>query len=114
MSSKFTITATEHFARQIKFLAKKHPSIKSDLASLAVLLAEQPMMGDPIGKNCYKVRLKITSKKTGKGGGARVITFVKVSTTKVVLIDIFDKSEKENISDSYLKELLNKIKDQIV
>ncbi len=114
MSYKFSVSATEHFARQIKYLAKKYPSIKTDLAKLIELLTEQPLMGDPVGKNCYKIRLKITSKNTGKSGGARVITFVKDSTNKVVLIDIFDKSEKETISDSFLKEILKKIKDQIV
>jgi hypothetical protein len=114
MSYKFSVSATEHFSRQIKYLAKKYPSLKVDLANLISLLAEDPLLGDPAGKNCYKIRLKITSKNTGKSGGARVITFVKVSAYKVVLIDIFDKSEKENISDSYLKGLLNKIKDQIV
>lgn len=114
MSYKFSVSATEHFSRQIKYLAKKYPSVKSDLAKLISLLTGQPLMGDPVGKNCYKIRFKITSKNTGKSGGARVITFVKASTYKVVLIDIFDKSEKENISDSYLKRLLDKIKDQIV
>ncbi|HLF47653.1 MAG TPA: hypothetical protein VI548_14585 [Chitinophagaceae bacterium] len=114
MSYKFSVSATEHFARQIKYLAKKYPSVKADLAKLIALLAEDPFMGDPVGKNCYKIRLKITSKNTGKSGGARVITFVKISVYKVVLIDIFDKSDKENISDSYLKEILKKIKDQIV
>ena len=112
MSSKFSVSATDHFARQVKHLAKKYPSIKTDLAQLIALLVEKPIMGDPIGKNCYKIRMKITSKNTGKSGGARVITFVKTTVYKVVLIDIFDKSEKENISDSYLIEILKKIKDQ--
>lgn len=76
------------------------------------LLVEQPLMGDPVGKNCYKIRMKISSKNTGKSGGARVITFVKTIAYKIVLIDIFDKSEKETISDSYLIEILKKIKDQ--
>jgi hypothetical protein len=114
MSYKFSVSATEHFARQIKYLAKKYPSVKADLAKLIALLTDDPLMGDPVGKNCFKIRLKITSKNTGKSGGARVITFVKVGAYKVVLIDIFDKGDKENISDSYLKELLKKLKDQIV
>lgn len=114
MSYKFSISATAHFSKQLKQLSKKYPSIKTDIAGLGVLLAEEPLMGVPIGKNCFKIRLKITSKKTGKSGGARVITFVKVSANQVVLIDIFDKSDIENVSDAYLKSLLSKIKDKIV
>lgn len=114
MSYKFIVSVSEHFSRQIKRLARKYPSVKNDLSKLITLLAEKPLTGDPVGKNCYKVRMRISSKKTGKSGGARVITFVKVSVSRVVLIDIFDKSEKDNISDAYLKEILTKIKDQIV
>jgi hypothetical protein len=114
MSYKFTISATEHFSRQLKQLSKKYPSIKADIAKLGLQLSEQPLTGVPIGKNCYKIRLKITSKKTGKRGGARVVTFVKITVSRVILIDIFDKSEVENVSDAYIKELLSKIKDQIV
>jgi hypothetical protein len=111
MSYKFSISVTGHFNRQIKKLSKKYPSLKADITHLGALLVQQPIMGVAVGKNCYKVRLKITSKKTGKSGGARVITFVKVTAHKIVLIDIFDKSDTENVSDSYLKELLSKIKD---
>lgn len=114
MSYKFSISATEHFGKQLKHLSKKYPSIKTDVAGLGVMLVEDQTMGVPIGKNCFKIRLKITSKKTGKSGGARVITFVKITANRVVLIDIFDKSEIENVSDAYLKNLLSKIKDNIV
>jgi hypothetical protein len=114
MSYKFSISVTGHFSRQLKKLSKKYPSIKADVAGLGILLTEQPMMGVPLGRNCYKIRLKISSKKTGKSGGARVITFVKHTANRVILIDIFDKSDIENVSDAYLKELLSKIKDDLV
>ena len=63
----------------------------------------------PLGNNCYKIRMAISSKNKGKSGGSRVITFVKISQTTVYLLSIYDKSEKENISDSELKELLNSL-----
>jgi hypothetical protein len=34
---------------------------------------ETPTMGTLIIKNCYKIRMAITSKGKGKSGGARVI-----------------------------------------
>jgi len=43
--------------------------------------------------------MTIRSKGKGKSGGARVITCVKVVATTVYLASIFDKSEKENITD---------------
>lgn len=53
--------------------------------------------------------MAISSKGKGKSGGARIITFVKITETTVFLLSIYDKSGKETIKDSELKELLNQI-----
>lgn len=102
----YKVEATPSFLVDIKRLSKKYPSLKKDIAELAVLLAENPTTGTPLGKDAYKIRLAITSKGKGKSGGARVITCIKVVTTIVYLVSIFDKSEKENITDKELKQLL--------
>ncbi|WP_439145490.1 type II toxin-antitoxin system RelE/ParE family toxin [Terrimonas pollutisoli] len=60
-----------------------------------------------MGNNCYKIRLAIASKGKGKSGGARLITFVKLINEVVLLISIYDKSVKENIS---VKELNDRLK----
>ena len=39
-------------------------------------LEDEPHLGAPIGRGCYKVRMAIRSKGKGKSGGARVITYV--------------------------------------
>ena len=52
------------------------------------------------------MRIAITSKGKGKSGGARVITCVKVIDQDVYLLTIYDKSDKENISDKELDALL--------
>lgn len=54
----------------------------------------------PIVKGCYKVHMAIRSKGKGKSGGARAITYVRVVNRVVVLLIIYDKSEKENITDA--------------
>ena len=72
-------------------------------------MAEDPFQGTPIGHSCYKVRLSIASKGKGKSGGARIITYVYVEGKTVYLLSIFDKSEKENISDKELLKLLKEI-----
>lgn len=102
----FNIVASPHFERELKRLAKKYPSIKTDLLSLVSYLSTNPVQGDPLGKDCYKVRMKITSKGKGKSGGSRVITCVKVINNRVVLLSIYDKSEQSDISASLLSQLL--------
>jgi len=56
--------------------------------------------------NCYKIRLAIASKGKGKSGGARIITHVEIVDHTVYLLTIYDKSEKEDISDKEIKDLL--------
>lgn len=64
------------------------------------------MQGTAIGNNCYKIRLAISSKGKGKSGGARLITNIVITEETVYLLSIYDKSEKENLSDKELLELL--------
>lgn len=65
-----------------------------------------PEQGKSLGNNCYKIRISIASKGKGKSGGARVITNFVVSEDTVFLLSIFDKSEKANLTDGELLELL--------
>jgi len=50
--------------------------------------------------------LSIASKGKGKSGGARVITNLAISEDTVYLLSIYDKSNQEKITDSYIKSLL--------
>ena len=95
------------FDKQLKRLAKKYPSLKNDIVRLGQDLKENPTLGQSLGGNFYKVRLKITSKRTGKSGGGRVITYVKVMNETVTLAFIYDKAERDTIQDSELDDLLN-------
>ncbi|WP_435353296.1 type II toxin-antitoxin system RelE/ParE family toxin [Emticicia sp. SJ17W-69] len=69
-------------------------------------LQQNPFQGDALGKNCYKVRMAITSKGTGKSYGARLITCVKIINDTIYLLSIYDKSNKKDISDQELDFLL--------
>lgn len=103
----FNVIATEPFERKLKHLAKKHKSIKTDLLEIVEELSENPTLGTLIGKNCYKIRISISSKGKGKSGGARIITFVRIANGTVFLMDIYDKSEQANISDKELQMLID-------
>jgi len=74
-------------------------------------LEADPKSGDPIGKNCFKVRMAITSKNKGKSGGARVIThlLVRLEGETLYLLKIYDKSDLETISEKELENLLKAI-----
>lgn len=76
------------------------------MAELGKQLTENPAIGKPIGQDCYKIRLAISSKGKGKSGGARIITHVYVAGNTLYMLAIYDKSEQDNISDKELNELL--------
>ncbi len=63
-------------------------------------------MGISLGNNLYKVRLAITSKGKGKSGGARIITYLKTEEGNIYLLTIYDKSEKDTISNSEIQKIL--------
>jgi hypothetical protein len=63
-------------------------------------------MGTPIGKDCYKIRVAVTSKGKGKSSGARLITYVRIIQKRVFLLDIYDKSDQINITAKELKMLI--------
>src|ERR1035437_818026 len=100
----YSIEVTALFEKQIKRLSKKFPSLKKEYSDLVILLKQNPVQGIAIGNNCYKIRLAIASKGKGKSGGARVITHVQISQTKIFLLPIYDKSEQSDIDDNELNE----------
>lgn len=104
----YNIEVTSFFAKQLKRLVKKYPSLKSEFSELINSLRENPEQGKRLGNNSYKIRLSIASKGKGKSGGSRVITHIQVVETKVFLLSIYDKSEQSDIND---KDLNNWISD---
>ncbi|MBQ9214516.1 MAG: type II toxin-antitoxin system RelE/ParE family toxin [Bacteroidales bacterium] len=96
------------FKRNFKRLAKKYKSLPMDYLSLSSSLKENPFQGVELGGGVRKIRMAITSKGSGKSGGARVLTLnVLVSDdAKVTLLTIYDKSEIDNVSDEYIKWLV--------
>lgn len=105
----FEVRATLHFVKRAKKLSKRYNSFKQDLDELIDSLSFNPNQGVPLGKYCYKIRMSISSKNKGKSGGARVITNVKIVDNIVFLMDIYDKSEIENITDKQLQGLIDKL-----
>lgn len=99
------------FLKVAKRLRKKYPSLGQELADLFDQLRQNPQLGDPLGRDCYKIRLAIRSKGRGKSGGARVITLVLLTASTVSLLTLYDKSEKEDLLPGELDALLLAIQD---
>jgi mRNA-degrading endonuclease RelE of RelBE toxin-antitoxin system len=102
----YNIEITALFEKQLKRLSKKFLSLKKEYADLINLLKQNPRQGVAIGNSCYKIRLAIASKGKGKSGGARVITHVQITQTKIYLLSVYDKSEQSDITSGDLNEWL--------
>jgi mRNA-degrading endonuclease RelE of RelBE toxin-antitoxin system len=102
----YSVKSIVVFERQAKKLMKKYPSLKQELFNLIQALKSNPLQGVPLGKNCFKIRISISSKGKGKSGRGRVITNFVIADSTVYLLTIYDKSDRESISDKELTELL--------
>jgi len=102
----YNIELSANFKKEAKKLVKRFPSLKSELANLFAELEENPTLGIPLGNDIYKIRLSVASKNKGKSGGARVMSFVKVIDTTVLLFSIYNKGDKASISDKDIQELI--------
>jgi len=104
----FQVNLTPDFERQFKKIAKKYPSLPTDLSLLVQILKNYPEQGIPLGHQLYKIRLSISSKGKGKSGGARLITYILLKEKSVHLVYIYDKGQLDNITkDQILKLLVN-------
>ena len=109
----YKVDVTSYFKKQAKRLIKKYPSLRTELNSLIELLEQEPLQGNPIGNDCFKIRLAISSKGKGKSGGARIITHIHFKRAHVFLISIYDKSEQADISDADVKSLIDGLGEEL-
>lgn len=110
---KYEVRTIPPFDKEFKALKKKYPSIKDDLTNLKDELEKNPEAGTKIAEDIYKIRMAITSKKKGKSGGARVIYLnlfaQKTDNNEIVLLAIYDKADRENITEKELRQALKEI-----
>ena len=105
----YKIKVLPDFAKTLKRLGKKYHSIKQDYGKLLEELYANPQAGVDLGGGLRKVRMAIASKGRGKSHGARVITFtvvVAIEESEINLLTIYDKAERESISQKEIEALL--------
>lgn len=103
----YNVELSSNFKKEAKRLVKKYPSLKLELAELFSQLEQNPTTGISLGNDVYKIRLAVASKNSGKSGGVRIISFVKIINTTVLLFSIYNKGEKDSISKKEIEQLLN-------
>ncbi|PUE63384.1 hypothetical protein B0174_11625 [Arcobacter caeni] len=99
------IEYSDSFLKEAKKLSKKYKLLKSDLKQAVEEIQSNNDLGVYLGFNIFKKRVKNSSIPTGKSGGFRVIIYQQIKN-KIVLISIYSKTEKENLSDEELSEIL--------
>ena len=104
-----TIEISPRFEKDLKGLVKKFKKITDDLALFKKEILQNPRSGTALGNNCYKIRVPNSSVPTGKSGGFRIITLLKLQEDRIILLTIYSKSEKETISDKELQTILEEL-----
>ena len=99
------IEYSDNFLKDAKKLSKKFKLFKKDLIQAVEEIETKNNLGVYLGFSLFKKRVKNSSIPTGKSGGFRVIIYKQIEE-KIVLISIYSKTEKENLSDEELSNLL--------
>ena len=100
----YTVVQTPLFDKMVQTLLNQ-----DEQDDLAVLLANNPEIGDVIPQSggCRKVRYQVNGK--GKRGGSRVIYFNRLQNGKIYLLLIYTKAKTENIPAHILKQIKTEI-----
>lgn len=123
-SAPIQISLTPEFRRKVRTLAKKYRKIQSDLQPVLEQL-QMGLLGDStestkqtppelshtnrisgIGYEVFKVRIRNSDIRKGKSAGYRLIYWMQ-SSTSIVLLDIYSKSEQENIEVAEIKQIIS-------
>ena len=112
MKKKKKYSSKKYSGSRQKTKYKKKDSLKQDLQALQNELSSNPSAGIDLGCGIRKIRMAIGSKNKGKSHGARVITYTyTVNDTEGIinLIYIYDKEERESITDNEIKWLVKEV-----
>ena len=101
------IEYSDSFLKEAKKLSKKFKLIKPDLQDAVEEIKLKNDLGIYLGFNLFKKRVKNSSILTGKSGGFRIIIYKQVEN-KIILISIYSKTEKENLSDEELSDIIKR------
>lgn len=96
-----TVIETEAYLRS----AKEAGISALDLATIASIVATNPMVGAVMKETGGARKVRIAGRGKGKSGGYRVITFFGGDDIPVFLLDVYGKDEQDNLSKAARNEL---------
>lgn len=105
LSDAIEISLTPRFKKDLRGLAKRYRSIRTDLKSLIEKLQAGETPGDRIvgvKYQVFKVRLKNSDIKKGKRAGYRVIYYLKTETA-IILTTVYAKSDATDVSNAVIE-----------
>ncbi len=94
------------FTETAKFQRKALDLIGDDgITKVQIFLCKYPTVGAVIRGSSGIRKLRWSASSRGKRGGSRVIYFLALSNKRVILLDIYAKNEKSDLSTEQLKRL---------
>jgi mRNA-degrading endonuclease RelE of RelBE toxin-antitoxin system len=105
------ISFTLEFKRNLRALAKKYRSIRSDVQPLIDNLLAGELPGDQVpgvSLTIFKVRIQNSDIQKGKRSGYRCIYYLKTRRI-IILVTIYSKSEQSDISAAKLRSILHEM-----
>jgi len=106
--SPIEIALTPRFKKDLRELAKRYRSIRSDLQPLIEQLQAGEIPGDRIAGvkyQVFKLRLKNSNLQKVKSGGYRVIYYLKTDQG-IILTTIYSKSDISDVSNEIIEEAI--------
>jgi mRNA-degrading endonuclease RelE of RelBE toxin-antitoxin system len=114
-SPPIEIRLTPDFKRQVRKLEKKYHQLKSDLQPILEQLQSGEIVGvrlQDIGAKVFKVRVRNSDAKRGKSGGYRLIYWLQLPEC-VVLLDIYSKSDRDDVEIETIKSIISEFENTI-
>ena len=105
------ISFTFEFKRNLRALAKKYQSIRSDIQPIIDKLEKGELPGDQIPGvklAVFKVRIQNTDIQKGKRSGYRCIYYLK-TRDKIFLVTVYSKLDQTDITAKRIKQILKKL-----
>jgi len=85
------------------------PPVKKDLQLFVLSLDDNLKQGIKLAEGLYKVRIKNSDNNKGKSAGYRIITYALIED-ELFLVDIYSKSEMENIANEAIDLIVKQYK----
>ena len=103
------ILYSDDFKKSAKKLAKRYKNFKKDLQLFIVSLDDNSKQGIKLEEGLYKVRIKNSDNNKGKSAGYRIIIYARIKD-EIFLVDIYSKSEMENLADEAIDLIVKQYK----